>query len=74
MLIPLTKVEVKYRYSEQIDDINHFVMFTCLDGDCIFDSKTDEKVKGISVPFSSKAACYKFIDAISELKSAIQNL
>lgn len=71
-LVPLTKVEVRYRYSEMIPGVKHFVQFICHDdANCIFDSKKIEYNNSLSVPFYSKEACYNFIEAVADLKELL---
>ncbi len=70
-LIPLSDVTVKYSYIEKSTHTKHFVEFNCRDGNCIYLSKIQENKSGLSVPFLSKQACYDFIDAIANLKEAL---
>jgi hypothetical protein len=47
------------------------VRFNCPDTNCIIYETNNTEVSGLSIPFKSKSACYKFINLLSELKKSL---
>lgn len=66
--IPIMKVEIIYMYNDQQVKYKHFVEFSCEnDVNCIT-ANDNTKMFGFSIPFSSKAKCYEFINLLSDLR------
>lgn len=72
--ILLDSIKITYFYDRDAKpSYQNQVYFECKNSNCIRNNIENKDFSGVTVPFKTKASCYRFINLLSEIKQLMDN-